>query len=203
MIDATDSIERSLRFEAVKHLRGTENIRKALLWIKHNPEGLRSRIEEFDLVCEDMNFLFSSTQDSDRFGNVIYLKEKLSGSKVLKLSELTGGLKTDESVPLSTIEDTFKDIDQLTKSGEWKFPTSIIDNPNQLATALLIEGYGLLLEKHFGKKDLARSFVLSFEEVLWSNHKDSKTLGDVKPWMIEEANDFSPKITKELKESNL
>lgn len=199
MVDATDRIERSLRFEAAKNLRGTENIRKALLWIKHNPEGLRNRIKEFDLVCEDINSLFSSTQDSGRFGNVISLKEKLSGNKVLKLSELTGGLKTDESVPLSTIEDAFKDIDQLTKSGEWRFPTSIIDNPNQLASALLIEGYGLLLEKHFGKKGLARVFVLSFEEVLWSNHKDFETLRDVKPWMVEEANDFSPEIAKELK----
>lgn len=198
MVDAKDSIERSLRFEAAKNLRGTENIRKALLWIKHNPEGLRIRIQEFDLVCEDLNSLFSSTQDSGRFGNVISLKEKLSGNKVLKLSELTGGLKTDGPVPLSTIEDTFKDIDQLTKTGEWRFPTSIIDNPNQLASALLIEGYGLLLEKHFGKKDLARSFVLSFEEVLWSNHKSFETLKDVQPWMVEEASDFSPEITNEL-----
>lgn len=198
MVDATDSIERSLRFEAAKNLRGTENIRKALLWIKHNPEGLRNRINEFDLVCEDMNSLFSSTQDNGRFGNVISLKEKLSGNKVLKLSELTGGLKADGPIPLSTIEDTFKDIDQLTKTGEWKFPTSIIDNPNQLASALLIEGYGLLLEKHFGKKGLARVFVLSFEEVLWSNHKDFETLRDVKPWMVEEANDFSPEMTNEL-----
>src|SRR3990167_3448326 len=157
MVDSQDSVERSLRFEAAKHLRGTENIRKALLWIRHNPEGFKQRIKEFDLICDDMSLLMAVTQDKERFGNVISLKEMLADNQLLKLNELTKGDKTTNNIPLSTIEDTFMEIDRLTKTGEWQFPNTITNNPNQLVTALLVEGYGLLLEKHFGKKGVGRS----------------------------------------------
>ena len=77
-----------------------------------------------------------------------------------------------------------------------------VKDPKVLTSALLIEGYGLFLERLYDAPGLARNFVLGFEEVLWNKFKKSRFLKDVLPWMIEERDAFSPKMSQELQTSN-
>lgn len=194
--------QEAVRFEAASHLRETDNIRSALLEIKKDPEGFNERVAEFDKVTNSLNDLFRVKEiDKGFHGNVEDLKQLVSEDENIQniptVSQLTR--IQDGRIPYQTIEVTFEEIDGMIKSGEWEFPNQITD-PGQLTSGLLIEGYGLLLEKHYGKKGLARKFVLAFEEVLFTNFKDSKILSDILPWMEEEKADFSPEIRKKLEE---
>ena len=48
-------------------------------------------------------------------------------------------------------KETFRDIQGKIRDGEWKFPAQVT-NSNVLTSALLIEGYGLFIEKLTGEE---------------------------------------------------
>lgn len=194
------SVDRALRFEAARHLRGTENIRSALLWISRNPDALQERVTEFDRACQLLNSVLGASLDFTYYirGNyqgVIDLQEALQGQPISPLRHLV----RDDQTSTEFAYQTFHEIQTKIISGEWEFPKKVTD-PQKLVSAMLIEGYGLFLEKKHNTPGLARKFIVAFEEVLWNEYQGSKILNEVQPWMEKEAEqgEFAPEVKRAL-----
>ncbi|MEK7106377.1 MAG: hypothetical protein AAB895_03390 [Patescibacteria group bacterium] len=186
-------IDRRLRFEAIKSLRQTQNVRDALKWISHNPEGFATRVSEFEDTIRAMNtVMLSDSIDIERYGNVAALRDLLVEFEPLKTPSDLASSDDDHSEDKQSMQSFFPKLNELIITRQWEFPTALTDNPNKLASGLLIEGYGQLVEDLYNKPGLARKFVLGFEEVLISQNPDSVILSDVIEWMAEEKKDFSP-----------
>lgn len=117
--------------------------------------------------------------------------EQLEGKKIpqlfdlslqRQLKKLTG--KGDATI-VDGIDQSFAEV------GSWTWPDEVTDD-TQLASGVLIEGFGYLLEKLAGKEDVKRNFVLGFEEVGVINFPNISIMEDIKPWLIEESKEFSP-----------
>lgn len=197
-----------LRFEAKNRLSETENVDNALHWIRNNPESLTKRISEFDQTTGSLNDLLQTDAESidpGRYSNVIKLKGQLPESGQLPtmdrlVKESNPRFEGKRTIEYDVIESVYKEMDRLIKEKEWQFPTQTANAPNIIASGLLIEGYGLLLEKHLDTEDLARTYVLAFEEVLFENYHNSELLEDVAPWMLEDISDFSPIVSDKLRQ---
>jgi hypothetical protein len=141
--------------------------------------------------------------DRSLFCNLLSLQEKIGAISLPTLSALAREYSGDQIIKEST-RDGFNKIGhliELGKSGDskgWQFPTKITDNPNQLTTGFLIEGYGVFLEDFFQLKDLslAKDFVLAFEETLIIRRPSSPLLPDVIGWMSEEKACFSEGVKR-------
>lgn len=176
-------IDRGLRLEAAHHLSGIPNVRGALLEFGKNPEVFSDRVTEFGQTLGTMNTLLrGSDLDANTFGKLVELRSCLPVLRFPALGEAGVG----------SIQDTFLTLRQKITSGEWEFPTQIMDNPNHLASGLLIKGYGLFLERIYKQEDLARKFVLAFKEFIYNTHPESLIVGDVVKGMRAEADEFSP-----------
>lgn len=204
----TETLSRSLRFEAASRLRTLENrnarknIRECALWVKQNPEELNARVEEFEKTIHAMNSLWLQKDlDPNLFGNFIEFKTTVGGESPPDLKEIVDRYHARETGDpiIDFVPNTFARIRGKIDSGEWKFPVNLSGNPQKLTSALLIEGLGLLVEEFYGQEEIARSFVLAFEETLIMFLPDSKLLADVIDWMREESADFSPGIRQILR----
>lgn len=185
-------IDRRPRLEAVKNLRQTENIRNALQWIRQNPEGFATRVREFENIIDTMNnLILKDAIDDKRYSNITAMKGFfIEEDSIITPSELVG--LYDDWKEYGEYEEAGKFIVSFSPklhntiaAYEWEFPTKITDNPNKVASGLLIEGYGKLIEDFYEKKGLARKFVLGFEEILISQNPDSELLSDAIDWMAE------------------
>lgn len=199
-------ISRALRFETSRHLHGIGNIRRNLLWIKHHDYELGVRLREFDETIGRMGDLLQRGVDPETHGNLIALRVDMATNLLPpKLGELVDRHRASRTLgdPLpEQIEQTYSGIKEKITTGKWKFSTEIIDNPGKIASGLLIEGYGLFLVNFYNSRPLiARSFVLGFEEVLFTDFKNSYMLRDVIGWMKEDADDFSPRVRNELRKT--
>lgn len=128
--------------------------------------------------------------DDHNFGHVRLLSEQLQGKKIPQLFDLSlqRQLKKLTGKGEATIVDG---IDQaFAETGTWTWPDEVTDD-NQLASGVLIEGFGYLLEKLTGKEDVKRNFVLGFEEVGVIKFPNLSIMEDIKPWLIEESKEFS------------
>lgn len=199
--------------EARRFLGKVPNIASALTSINENPDIYRARIQEFQLALgfmvtdlvfhvEDEELGISSKIEADKFTNALGLISSKSAVDHMLVSNPREFLwwSNDTNEVVSAARYTFLDIRGKVESEEWEFPTAVTD-PKVLTSALLIEGYGLFLEKITGVEGTARRFVLGFEEVLWNRMRDSEMLNDVLPWIIEERSDFSPSMAIELEEA--
>ena len=187
--------------ETARYLRHTEGIRNALKWAHQNPMELEKRLEEFDVVLATLNYHYPENLDPNRYAGVIAFRNHAGGATLPSLSDLflKGKKGRNDDVakqyesqgPLyPTIQYSFEQIASLIKERNWQFPHQLTDNPNLLISALLIEGYGVFVEKYLKKEDLARTFVIAFEEILYSFHQEGSTLyPDIR---------FSPTIAQEL-----
>lgn len=191
---------RHLRRGARLHLSDIPNVSQALTEIDVNPGEYNLRIREFDIAIAAFNLLVDAESNpGEEYLNLLRVRRTVDGYPLPTFqSALRSLLRDGDRHIFSAAAETFADINTKTETGEWKFPSEVTD-PNRLTSALLIEGYGLFLERLYNKPGLARSFVLGFEEVLWNRLRGSKILKDVLPWMIEEHNAFSHKMSKELK----
>lgn len=194
------SVGKLLRHETRKYLGNVPNIAIALEDIRGNPESYVDRLSEFHRALG----VFSKIQMSGRDPGAGYLhagdlgnSDYLSWNPFPSLQWLfTVHRNPEERFSFVAVE-TFRDVRVKVQEGEWEFPTKVTD-PHMLTSGLLIEGYGLFLERLNGEEGLAREFVLGFEEVLWNEFRDSALLQDVLPWMVEEKEEFSPKMRDEL-----
>lgn len=182
------------------HLSSTPSVRDALNQFRGNPENFNVRISEFDSVCQALIDVVSERKISTSdYYNCLMLKTELRDQPIPTLSQV---INSQYRNPLRKGVSVFKEINLLIHSGKWEFPTQVKD-PNQLVSGLLIEGYGLFLERLYEMPGLSRKFVLAFEEVLWNKFQGSNLLKDVLPWMIEENNSFSYGVKKGLEMKTL
>lgn len=193
-----------LRLQTALSMRRHEGIRKALFWYKENPEELAKRTEEFDRVMEGLRKrLTDKSIDSENYQHAAELKNLLQDRELASLKELANlGQKKQPSFSeatgiLSSINEAFHQVDSLL-SKEWSWAGAL--TPQQTASGLLIEGYGLMAENHYHLPEIRRAFVMAFEEELIINHKDSEILKDVFGWMEEEKGTFSGVVQKEIEE---
>lgn len=202
-------IDRALRHEFATKVGRTENLRSAQLWIRRHPEGLETRVVEFEDAMQTLTGLMNDSElDKSKFKNVAALQDQMRYEEdtPLTLGETFNMyarylIDGDYDTVPEHMNNTFSLIDKKITSGDWQFPHQITDNPNQLASALLLEGYGIFLEEFEGKKGYARNFVLAMEEVLTAEFPDSSLLSDVAGWIKEEKDDFSPEVIDQLEDA--
>lgn len=193
MAETHSILSRGLQFEAASHLRGTDNMRRVLLWAKASPEEFSTRLLEFDINLVALKHFQPADPDLDR--DVIALHNLLGDERLTTLTGLSliaRDAHPDEQRYQTSIQNTFSQIAQHVSTHEWQFPTDITDNPGKVVSGLLIEGYGLYLENYLQKPGTARTFVLAFERVLFTKHPESKLLKDVALWVDEEIGSYPP-----------
>ncbi|RJQ24691.1 hypothetical protein C4577_07240 [Candidatus Parcubacteria bacterium] len=121
-----------------------------------------------------------------------------------KLRELVG-------FPLSTLGSIVNECDETAKSvlqeARETFPEWANHQYNSKGTpvwGMIIEGYGLYLGKLFSKddeikqKEIKRTFVLAFEAVAFTEHRNSAIVNDILDWMKEEKDDFPEELAGQL-----
>lgn len=183
------------------------NIEAALVGIKANPEGLKIRMTELEEAIQALSDEVFSPDLSDpryheRYFNVAKLRSEREIIGKHGIPTFTSIVQEGDEDTFNVARETFGNIARFTHTGEWEFTTQVTDE-NRLISGLLIEGYGLFMEKLC--KDPtpnglpARTFVLALEEILWNKFQGSHLLKDVLPWMIEERHDLAFAIDNELK----
>ena len=192
------TIERCLLDNTAKHLKRHENVCGAIGELTRSPEIMQTRVNEFEKCLSAMKTYINgdplergsqrSILTSGNFKNLLtfrgnYHDLELGSIAVASHMSVDGGRVND------VVNNTFEAIAGYADKKEWQFVTETTDS-GRLASGLLIEGYGELLEQIHEKQGLARDFVLAFEEVLASDLPDSEMFKDIKPWMVAERNKF-------------
>ncbi|MBI2601381.1 hypothetical protein HYW42_05530 [Candidatus Daviesbacteria bacterium] len=178
------------------YLGAIPNVRRRTTEIKNDPASFEVRISEFHAGLDTLSKVISPEAELDRMNyfNVVALGNELEG-KPIPTPE--GIISSRDNSTISVAQDTFREIRQRVTRGEWQFPNEV-EEQGKLTSGLLIEGYGLFLEKLYDNPRLSRLFVLALEEVLWNEFQDSNLLRDVTPWMIEERSEFAVRVEKGL-----
>lgn len=192
---------RILRVETAHYLGRHENLEHALRWAR-NGTVLQDRIVELDEIVG----LFSSRSNDfpqETHKNALNLKSEIGCDGLTLLSSVTRTADRQGAIPLEALlcDETFRDVDDKISFGEMRFPLTEQD-PQRIASGLLIEGYGLYIARLKQQPGLARKVVLAIEELMWNNRaeKDYDLLKDVLPWMVEERDGFGTKMRQELEE---
>jgi len=172
-------------------------VNAALHYVRDRPEILKIRRLEFDAVIYRLNKEMQKKDLSPtRFGNVIELKRLLGGRSLSDIDKYTSMVlghatfEDDQEISFDP-KKTFDHIGQLLQSGEWDWVKGY--PAEKMTSALLITGYGEMLEIALNIPGLKKSFFLAFEEVL-IEMESSNLLRDVLPAMEEEIPDFSPEV---------
>lgn len=187
--------------QAAFTLRREENVREGLRYFRDFPERLNVRITEFDRVIIRMGNVMQKDVIDPRMQSLIRLKENLGEFHLRLLLGLEIDIQTGiESLLVSYARDEiFERIRSLIETGEWGYIREL-RQPEVITSALLIEGYGQMLEQYLQIPGLNKTFVLAFEEILWVEFEEQELniLQDVIPWMIEERTSFEDTIRREL-----
>lgn len=201
-------VARKLRYEATVHLRREPNIGEALRFFTHNEAGFAQRVGEFEDVCRKLNFLLEDQDGIDPmlYKNVVELKDMLGSfgppRTLTESLDICEDLRKEGNyTETNDIANAFDTMKEKIASGEWGFVRQISDDRTKLASALLIEGYGVYTEKLMSEPEesgIARRVVLAFEEVLLVNYPDSALLRDVVGFMREEKADFGTRLQERL-----
>lgn len=186
-----------------------------LAWVEAHPQGWQQRLAEFDDTIATLNRMVSGQAplDLNYHTDVAVLKQAgvspLPTLKELACLPIPGSSPRDRvGFSCRLIGKAFQMIrEEMVPGGSWHWLTEITE-PHQALSGLLIEGYGLLLSRARVRPgfDLQRTFVLGFEEVLWTKAKQLawdkqeqlKLLNDVVPWVVEEKGSFPAAIADEV-----
>ncbi|MBU2051987.1 MAG: hypothetical protein U1C56_00225 [Candidatus Curtissbacteria bacterium] len=186
------SVDDAILDQAAWTFKDSERVRSAIHFLKENPKEFQVRTEQFDMLVREMNKMMQKGSiDPYNFNHLNLLAEQLDGKKIPQLFDLSlqRQLKKLTGKGDATIVDG---IDKaFTETGTWTWPQDVT-NDNQLASGVLIEGFGYLLEKLTGVDDVKRNFVLAFEEVGIIKVPNISIMRDVMPWLVEEKEAFSP-----------
>lgn len=203
-----ESTARRLRYEATVHLRKDPSIGEALRFFSVNQAEFAQRVGEFENVCMDLSSLIEEQDDINPllYQNVVKLKGMLGSygpprSLVASIDICEELREEGDYVETSNMANAFDAMKEKIASGEWGFVRQISDDRGKLASALLIEGYGVYTEKIMHEPEdsgVARAVVLAFEEVLLVNYPDSALLKDVVGFMREEKADFGTMLQERL-----
>ncbi|MDD3647377.1 MAG: hypothetical protein PHS44_02650 [Candidatus Dojkabacteria bacterium] len=198
----TNTVSRMIWNQAAFSFRREHNLREGLSIVRERPNILDHRIEEFDTVIKRMNDLMTCTEipeqdltDVGRLKGILpdnFMLPSLSSLAEEIVQGKTGGLT------LFAQSEIFSTIRNLIESGDWGYIRNL-RHPGTLASALLIEGYGQMLDRYFEIDGLNRAFVLAFEEVMWHEFRiETALLRDVFPWLVEERASFPPGMRREI-----
>ncbi len=175
----------------------------------------KQQLTSFEIVRDRFQSLIKGQEqvDPNYYGGVPRLKiallplsDKIPDigplPSLARLISLERGMqKTDDPNELglsSVASKIFTTIAGLIDSGEWGYVKNL-RYPGHIIAALLIEGYGLMLEHYYGVEGMRHNFVIGFEEILWNEQRSLKeTVRNVLPWMIEERSDFSQEVHEDL-----
>lgn len=208
------SSDRHLRLLAARTMRHEPKIREVLQFLRQEPSVLGKRGFEFDcalIILRGLLFVPNFREPLENSQNVQALSElgidnRVYGNTISFLSasdqENLGKEKseTDEQVDHAA-ESTFEIIAGLIQSGEWGY-INTIEEAGVVVSALLIEGWGLFLEHLTDIEGVRSIFVRALEEVLGSEFPDSSLWQEVKPWVIEERELFSPQFIESIDVDN-
>jgi len=204
--------QRHLLMMVARNMRDVPRIREALGEVSDSPDTLFDRAFNFDQTLIRLSWYLAcpdQINSPELCPNLAALREQvgqvwLSDFGIATLSHAhqnsQDGLQDNElSKAISVAEETFGLIANLIASGEWGYVNSI-DDLGVLISALLIEGYGLFLEERTGIEGISPIFVRAFEEVLAFDYPKTELWQDVKPWVLEEADLFSPQFVSFISE---
>lgn len=195
----TEKPDQLLRLQSALSLRRHDGIRNALRWFRENSSELSEMVGEFDSVLSSMrnNIVMVGTEWS-KYKHLDSLVDILGDNDLPPSLEWIGNhaQENDGKSPLvEQVKKTFSKVNNLL-SNDWAWAGNL--NPQQTASGLLIEGYGLMSEDYLQISGFRRKFVEAFEEELILNHKGSPLLKDAIGWMKEEKDGFSPVVQKEI-----
>lgn len=184
-----------IRDRTAVHFYQFREVIEALRFFDRNPQVLSRRVEELDVVIAGMNGLLTARPSRDGvFINLENFREAIGpGACIPTLVELQGRFLDGEADTQNLIEATFNDMEQEIANGSLNLPPA-----PELASILLLQGYGLLLEKHFKINGLRALFVLACEEVLVTKLSGSKLLEDMLDQMLGHKELFSPQVQEKL-----
>lgn len=193
--------------ETVVGVRGSANIKVANDYFWRNREGLTSRVREFETATSTLSTYLNKRPvlDSNLYKNVVELRDVWErGQDLASFTEefaICEAVRQDDPEQAVVVEAAWREIRQNILSDEQEFVRSTSD-PGKLASVLLIEGYGFYIQRVYApfRPDLARTLVLSLEEILLITQPESQILKDVIGWMKQEKDEFGPKIVKLLEE---
>lgn len=188
-----------IRDRTAVHFYQFSEVREALRFFDRNPLELSERVEELGAVAGGMNGLLTARPSKDGvFVNLENFREAIgSGTYIPTLADLQGRFLDGEEDTQYFIEATFNDMEQEIASGKFRF-SSALDQSGRMASILLTEGYGLLLEKHLQITGLRAIFVLAFEEILVTKLSESRLFEDLLGQILGHKELFSPQVQQQL-----
>lgn len=184
--------------------RDIPQIKEEIRWINESSLEFRQRIGEFDDNLVALNRILSYSQvNPEYFRDVIALKGLLPENirkslptlqELVFLCQSKGQGEAAESPIIKAIEGAFEEIHKHIQSRAWRPPTSKSVYPYLRTSKLIIDTYGIFLEKWSQRAGLANIFSLAFEEVLFTRSPDSALFKDILPWMFQRLSDYPSKI---------
>lgn len=189
-------------------------VQQLLSEIARNPGTkllFQRRVENVEMVIGVVNKTLSSPEISADFTNIQALRSAFPGQTLPRILEVYTALqgyaamhpgervrsKAPVATMIGSVSETFDDIHKKALSGEWEFVRAERSD-DRLISGLLLEGYGLFMEKFTGIEGIGRTTVLALEEQLVTTYRTSDVLKAVLPWMIEERQDFGGSIRRFL-----
>lgn len=198
------SPDRHVRYLATKCMGRVPVIKDTLEAVSGDPPLLAARGRQFDEVLNQLSYYLvahDGVRNPELYPNVAALREQVGGVWLSEkgIGTLSEGYQrarrsNDEEIRTFQIaENTFKEVAGLITNGDWNYVNGIED-PGVRISALLIEGWGLFLERVTEIEGIRPIFVRAFEEVLGSDYPKSDLWKDVCPWVLEERDSFSPEF---------
>lgn len=189
---STNATVNCLAEKACVFLKLAPNLDRVVEELPEQASELETRVRTFERTISSLNLMLTREDAlvNPRFySNVLKLKKDFGVGKLPNLATLSENPKE--------VLKTFRELRKRIGNGEWGYIKEIEDS-GKIETALLIEGFGLHLERTNKKKGLSRQFVLAFEEVLIMHAAGMPLEKDARFWMREEKEAFSPLIAKIL-----
>ena len=190
-------VGRILLFEARRRLDVTGNIHAGInYFLRGQQNSIEDKAGIFDAVLQNM---LSRECNPEWYKNLANLKLELTrkrwNSPIPTLEEVITrynghNVESEKDQIVEQVDTSLTEIRGRITGRKLSFPHELY-SPERLAAGLLIEGYGVFLEKLVGVQGLARPFVLGFEEALITDFSDSCLFADVIYWMDEDMNEFS------------
>lgn len=182
------------------YFRRFPHIKGSLEYLGTNNNERIQRIDTFAEVINRLNHLLDNpTEISPECAHVIQLKTFLGNRKIPSLENILA--QQAQSINISDA------IQKTIQFGKKEFPSwanKEYQQPTIPAVGIFLEGLGYYLGLSIHATDqekvlsTKRTFVLSFEEVLFTEHPNSLLLSDVIDFMKDEKQDFPAPLQNRL-----
>ena len=193
-----------LTSKAERNLPRTPITMAVLQWSRDRADAFGVRLEEFETARQTFNQLLSlPTPDIDAqyYKNLLFLKGLVGSDEFLSWDLIISacGQEDEKGYLHKTETETFALMRQKIISGEWDFTTGYFTpSPSIVATRLLVQGYGIFIEKFLEEPGIGTTVSLALAEVLLMDHRNTMLFTNLLPWMQEQKHNFSPDFQTRL-----